>query len=91
MTGESLRQHRQVCIRCFAFHSKFSILGGLYVVTCRVQVKVIGRFPHLPYASPIIPAEVKAAHLSGSGHVDYVAPQIRTHKLLHLCTVALER
>ena len=44
------------------------------MVTRRVQVKVIRRFPHLPYASPVIPADMKAAHLSGSGHVDYVAP-----------------
>ena len=74
MTGESLRQHCQVCIRCSAFHSKFSILRGLYVVTRRVQVKIIRHFPYLPYASPVIPADMKAAHLSGSGHIDYVAP-----------------
>ena len=74
MTGESLRQRCQVCIRCSAFHSKCSILGGLYVVTRRVQVKVIWRFPRLPYASPVIPADMKAAHLSGSGHIDDVAP-----------------
>ena len=44
------------------------------MVTRRVQVKVIWRFPRLPYASPVIPADMKAAHLSGSGHIDDVAP-----------------
>lgn len=44
------------------------------MVICRVQVKVIRRVPYLPYASPVTLAEVKAAYLSSSGHVDYVAP-----------------
>lgn len=74
MTGKFLLHRFQVCVRCFSFHNKFSIRGGLYVVTGRVQVKVMWSFPDLPYASPVPPTEVKAAHLSRSGHVDYVAP-----------------
>lgn len=44
------------------------------MVTCRVQVQVIWSFPYLPSASAVLPTEVEAAHLSCSGHIDYVAP-----------------